>query len=321
MSIMKKPAGFDRRMQYSIELLQKAEKLALRYDANDGYYLAFSGGKDSQALYHLAVQAGVTFKAHMNLTSVDPPEVIRFIKTHYPDVVLHKPKDSIYHIAVKRKFLLPSRIIRWCCAELKEGGGEGTVCLTGVRRAESTRRAKRNPVEVSDRSFSGNLDGFEDYQKERIAKKLKNLNQDQFAEQGEQEVRCVNGHDKIIVNPIIEWSDSDVWYYLNEVARVPHCELYDRGKKRIGCILCPMASLKNKIQEMEEYPHVRRNWIKAIKEIRATVIGDNMILNNYWGDGTEDEKCEQIFNWWVSGKSYDEWYADTFLQQSIDFKE
>ena len=100
---MRKPAGFDKRLQYSIELLKKAEKLALRYDANDGFYLAFSGGKDSQALYHCALVGGVKFKAHMNLTSVDPPEVIRSVKKNYPDVILHKTENSIYNIAVKKK--------------------------------------------------------------------------------------------------------------------------------------------------------------------------------------------------------------------------
>ena len=54
----KKPVGFEKRLQHSIELLQKAEKLALRYDATDGFFLAFSGGKDSQALYHVAVMGG-----------------------------------------------------------------------------------------------------------------------------------------------------------------------------------------------------------------------------------------------------------------------
>lgn len=54
---MKKPVGFDKRLQYSIDLLHKAEKLAMRY-SDDGFYLAFSGGKDSQALYHVAVVGG-----------------------------------------------------------------------------------------------------------------------------------------------------------------------------------------------------------------------------------------------------------------------
>ena len=55
---MRKPAGFDKKLQHSIELLRKAEKLALKYDANDGFFLAFSGGKDSQALYHVAIMGG-----------------------------------------------------------------------------------------------------------------------------------------------------------------------------------------------------------------------------------------------------------------------
>lgn len=318
--MMNKPIGFDVRLHYSIELLQKAEKLALRYDA-DGYYLSFSGGKDSQALYHVAQMAGVKFRGHMNFTSVDPPQVIRFVRRQYPDVVTHAPVDSIYNVAVKRKFLLPSKIIRWCCAELKEGGGAGTVCLTGVRREESVRRAKRNPVEVSNRSFSGELEGFEKWQEEQVKKKLKHLNQDQFSMSFENEVRCINGKDKIIINPIIDWSERDVWYFLNEVVKVPHCELYDNGYTRIGCICCPMSKYKQKLREIKDFPYVKRLWIKAIKQIREDKIGDNIIINNYWGEGTEEEKCEQVFNWWISGKAYDKWYAETFLQTRIDFGE
>lgn len=61
---MNKPIGFDKRLQHSIELLQKAEKLALMYDAQDGFYLAFSGGKDSQALYHCAIMGGKIQGSH-----------------------------------------------------------------------------------------------------------------------------------------------------------------------------------------------------------------------------------------------------------------
>ena len=76
------------KIAYSISLLHKCEQMALDMDSENGFYLAFSGGKDSQALYHIAKMAGVKFKAHMNLTSVDPPEVIRFVKRNYPDVEL-----------------------------------------------------------------------------------------------------------------------------------------------------------------------------------------------------------------------------------------
>lgn len=91
-------------MLHSIELLRKAERLAKSYDKENGYFLAFSGGKDSQCLYHIAKLAGVQFQAHMNLTSVDPPEVIRFVREQYPDVELAKPHDSIYNVAIRKNF-------------------------------------------------------------------------------------------------------------------------------------------------------------------------------------------------------------------------
>ena len=36
---------------------------------------------------------------------------------------------------------------------------------------------------------------------------------------------------------------------------------------------------------------------------------------------TEDEIAEKIFAWWISGKSYSKWYADTYLQGKLDFGE
>ena len=157
-----------RKMEYSISLLRKAEKLALAYDTRGGYYLAFSGGKDSQALIHIAQLAGVQFEGHMNLTSVDPPEVIRFVKREYPEVELIKPKDSIYHVAL-RKQLLPTKKVRWCCEEFKEKAGAGKVTLIGIRHQESRNRAKRNEVEISNYSFSGDLKAFEKFRKEKLS--------------------------------------------------------------------------------------------------------------------------------------------------------
>lgn len=148
------------KIQYSVDLLLKCEEMALRMDPENGFYLAFSGGKDSQVLYHLALQAGVKFKAHMNLTSVDPPEVIRFVKKNYPDVELIKPRMSIYEMA-KIKGIVPTRIARWCCEEFKEMSGAGKVTLIGIRKSESVRRSKRNEIETGDRKFSGTFDQVE----------------------------------------------------------------------------------------------------------------------------------------------------------------
>lgn len=276
------------KINYSIALLRKCEQMALDYDSDDGFYLAFSGGKDSQVLYHIAKMAGVKFKAHMNLTSIDPPEVIRFVKRNYPDVELIKPTMSIYDMA-KKKGVLPTMQIRWCCAGFKEMSGAGKVTLIGIRKAESTRRSKREEIEISSRKFSGNFDQWEEH-KEKM-------------------VTCVNGKDKILVSPIIYWTERDVWNFLNS-NKIEHCNLYDNGYKRIGCILCPMSSHRQKIREIKDYPHVARNWKKTIEWLRI----------NKWSKTEQlSENADMAFDWWISGKSFNQYYADEVLQQKIEF--
>lgn len=223
--------GLQKKIRYSIDLIRKAEKMALRLDPENGFYNTFSGGKDSQCLYHLVKLAGVKAKTHMNLTSVDPPEVIRFVKTQYPDVELIKPKMSIYDMA-KKKHILPTMIFRWCCAEFKEMSGAGKVTLIGVRKQESARRAKREEI-------STNIKG-----------KRTNETFDQFSEHEEKMVTCVGGKDKILVSPIIYWTERDVWEFLN-VNNIPHCKLYDEGNTRIGCLCCPMSNYRKKLRDTE----------------------------------------------------------------------
>lgn len=258
--------GLRYKIEQSVALLRKAEKLALRYDPEDGFFLAFSGGKDSQALYHIAELAGVRFKAHFSPTTVDPPQLIRFIRHNYPDVEFEKVEKSMYQMA-KEKGMVPTRRLRWCCAEFKESAGAGKVTLTGIRKAESTRRAKRKEVEVSGHKFSGDLDEFSGWSEERIRKQYKNINQDEFSRDKQQEIRCINGKDSIIVNPMLEWADADVWDFLNKVMEVPHCELYDPpyNQHRIGCILCPMASLKQHARDIELWPHAKDRWMDVFR--------------------------------------------------------
>lgn len=264
-------ARLRKKMLHSVELLQKAEKIALNYDAEQGYFLAFSGGKDSQALYHMAQLAGVRFQGHMSLTSVDPPEVIRFVKKNYPEVELIKPNKSIFQHAIEKN-ILPTMRVRWCCAEYKEGTGAGKVTLIGIRKAESARRAKRNEVEISNQKFSGDLDGLEEYRQEQKAKRMKRKSKKDGVNitnaDEEQTLGCIQGKESLLISPIIHWTAQDVWEFLNDVVRVPHCTLYDEGWTRIGCIGCPMSSYKQKMLENERYPHVKRGWIRAIKAIR-----------------------------------------------------
>ena len=115
-----------------------------QFEPPEGYYLAFSGGKDSVALLGLANEAGVRFDAHHSLTTIDPPELVKFVKTCL--VQIDKPPKSFNQLVVEAG--LPGRIRRWCCRELKERGGGGRIVLTGIRAAESKKRQGRRMVET-----------------------------------------------------------------------------------------------------------------------------------------------------------------------------
>ena len=278
-----------RKIEYSIDLIRKSEKMALRLDPVNGFYNTFSGGKDSQVLYYLVKLAGVKAKTHMNLTSIDPPEVIRFVREQYPDVEMIKPKMSIYDMA-KKKHILPTMRIRWCCAEFKESRGAGKVKLIGIRREESVRRAKRGEISTE---IKGN----------RAEETF-----DQWSEHEEQMVTCVKGKDKILVSPIIYWTERDVWEFLNANG-IPHCKLYDKGYTRIGCILCPMSNYKSKLRDIRQFPHAKKKWLETIQWLI-----DNGYINHNFSD------AETGFCWWISGNSFEKFYADEFLQQKIEFE-
>lgn len=256
------------KIEYSVNLLQRAKSLATSYDSEDGYYLAFSGGKDSQALWHIAKLAGVPFKAHMSLTSVDPPEVIRFVRKQYPNCEMKKPQWSIFQRAVEKR-MLPTRFVRWCCADFKESAGAGKVTLIGIRHEESHRRARRNEVEIDSRKFSGTLDELDEYRKQKDKPKrgrpVERLSI--VTASGERTLGCINSKESLLISPIIEWTETDVWEFLNAIG-AEHCELYDQGWTRIGCINCPMSSVRQKLKENERWPHVKRNWLKTIIAIR-----------------------------------------------------
>lgn len=235
--------GLMDKIAHGIDMLRKSERMALSF-YDKGFYLAFSGGKDSQAIYHLAKLAGVRFQAHMNMTSVDPAEVVMFVKREYPDVERHAPDISFFDL-IKKKGRLPSKQARYCCEHLKERGGGGTITVTGIRADESASRARRGEVGTTRKNHR------------------KNMTFDQFSERMEEMVTCVGGKDKIVLSPILGWTEGDVWEFLGKLG-VKHCGLYDRGYRRIGCVYCPMASQREMMEYPDQYPHYTKRFIDAI---------------------------------------------------------
>ena len=150
-----KNKGLNEKIKYSINLLQKAEKMALSMDKR--FHLAFSGGKDSIVLHRIAELAKVNFFAEMSVTTIDPPELMRYIRKNYPQVKLNRPDINFYKLIIKKK-TLPTGMRRYCCAYLKEQAGSGTTTLVGVRAARKCKEGKRKEIEIQ-----GHKDNFWNY--------------------------------------------------------------------------------------------------------------------------------------------------------------
>lgn len=130
---------------YGKSMVDQAIEIMQHYEPEEGYWLAFSGGKDSMVLHRLAEMAGVKFDAHYNLTTIDPPELVQFIRRQYPAVAWNRPERTFTEWMQTKG--LPTRRRRWCCDVLKERGGRGRFVLTGIRAEESPARQRRGTVE------------------------------------------------------------------------------------------------------------------------------------------------------------------------------
>ena len=116
------------------------------FEPEEGYYVAYSGGKDSDTILDLVRRSGVKYEAVHNLTTCDPPEVVRHVKAQ-PDVTISRPELTMWQL-IRKKRMPPRRNARYCCEALKERGGVGRIVVTGVRWGESAKRSKRRMFEA-----------------------------------------------------------------------------------------------------------------------------------------------------------------------------
>ncbi len=259
------------------------------FEPPEGYYLAFSGGKDSVCIKALADMAGVKYDAHYSVTSVDPPELVAFIRDKYPDVSRDIPHDkdgkpiTMWNLIPKKK-MPPTRLARYCCSVLKESAGKGRITVTGVRWAESARRKENQGVVLfkdSAKDFENNSN-FQSTAKGGVV-----LNDDN--DENRRTVEHCYRTRKTLLNPIVDWTDEDVWEFI-KTYNIPYCELYDKGYTRLGCIGCPMNTTA--AAELERYPKYKRQYIRAFDKM----LKDFKNPPENWTDG------EAVMDWWLGKK-------------------
>lgn len=271
------------KVSMAIERFRSFAELAEANHPN-GFYVADSGGKDSSVIKELAKLAGVKFEIVHNHTTIDYPETVYFVRnekkrwenqgiSYTIDYPVDKNGNRISFWGMLPKRVLPTRRIRWCCEIFKEGSGKGRFVVTGVRWAESNTRKNRGTYEISA-----------DRKENRVI-----LNNDNDSKRKMTEHCMKQG--KVMINPIIDWTDADVWEFIRAY-HVPYNPLYDMGYKRVGCVGCPNS---NNALELEKMPKYKNLYMQACKRI----LEEQPQFKEKHGWKNEQE----FFNWWVSNRS------------------
>ena len=218
-----------------------------------------------------------------SLTTADAPETVRHVyDTFYRleckgikcDVDKHVQPDgsrmTMWKL-IQKKLMPPTRLMRYCCAVLKEGGGKDRFIATGVRWAESTARKRRGGLEVLTSKQQNKLILSNDNDEDRRLFETCQLK------------------GKRVVNPIIDWKDNEVLDYA-AVEKIPMNPLYCEGFHRVGCVGCPMAS-KTRIMEFARYPRIKAAYIRAFD--RMLEERRKRSLPSQWQSGVD------VFHWWM----------------------
>lgn len=247
--------------------------------------ITYSGGKDSDVLLNLAIKAKIPMEVVHSHTTVDMPETVRHVRdvfhrlenqgisctVHMPT---YKGKSVTMWTLIPQKRMPPTRIARYCCNVLKENTGKNRFIATGVRWNESSRRKKTRGIYEKNNKVPSR----------RII--LTNDNDDTRRLFENCTLKA-----KRTVNPIIDWSDRELWDYIH-AEQIDICKLYDCGFHRLGCIGCPMAGKMREI-EFRRFPAYKRAYIRAFDRMLEEGIRDGLCYK-LWKTG------EEVFEWWIS---------------------
>lgn len=274
----------------AIERIRMASEMSLHHYKKP-LVCTYSGGKDSDVLLELFKRSGIPFEVHNSHTTADAPQTVRHIQKVFRglesdgikceiEMPIYKGKRTSMWKLIPEKLMPPTRMVRYCCAVLKETGCKNRYIATGVRWDESATRMQREEFEKlankkkDEEKFTVTM-LMNDNDKRRRMNEL-----------------CTQ-QNKMVVNPIIDWTHRDVWEYI-ESEKIDVCDLYKCGYDRVGCIGCPMAG-KRMHREFEDFPEYKKLYIHAFE--RMLKERERIGKENTWKTG------EDVFAWWIGDEN------------------
>lgn len=305
---------------YKDKIEKTKESLKLAVEMSKEFYnkpliITYSGGKDSDVLLDIARKClkPDEFEVLNSHTSVDAPETVYHIRKVFNDVrvggtkcTVHIPKDkdgkqiTMWNLIPKKK-MPPTRMVRYCCAVLKETSTPNRICAVGVRASESSGREGRDIFATRGTGKKGFL-----YYSFEHSKEVFDESKGRDPIWDCTLIKQMRENKDIIVNPIYEWTDSDIWEYIRE-NNVKYNPLYDRGYKRVGCIGCPLANYKEMMKEFAEYPKIKDAYIRAFQRMIEQYDDDRKRKMKDWKTG------QDVFDWWT-----EKWKNEVKGQMSLE---
>ena len=269
----------QKKVNRAIRLLKSASKVASKH--GQPLEICYSCGKDSEVILELAKMAGIDYRAIYKVTTIDPPGTIKHATEKGVELV--RPKESFFQL-IRRKGL-PSRTIRFCCQELKEYKILD-YAVVGIRAEESAKRKELYQEPTQCRIYQ-NKDEVEQYL------------------------------------PILNWTNQDVADFIEERGIKCHPLYYDENgrfdvTRRLGCMCCPLASKRKRIEEFKKHPLMVRQYVR-----NASYYFDN----HYKNVNRQGKKLfDNVFQWFTmtvftkSMQEFQERFGRNLFDDGIDCK-
>jgi phosphoadenosine phosphosulfate reductase len=105
-----------------------------------------------------------------------------------------------------------------------------------------------------------------------------------------------------MVNPIVDWTDKDVWEFLyhyhvevNPLYQVKAvgCAYCPCGNTRVGCVVCPMKGGNGMKADLIKYPKYRDNYLRAFDRMLQARKAARLEISDKWRD------ARSVMMWWV----------------------